>query len=63
MTKLTGLDLYIITDTLLHSLAQDKYRSCWTGSASKEARDGVLKKLQMIMNGMEIGLPMEDTND
>ena len=56
MTKLTGLDLYIITDTLLHSLAHDKYRTCWTGSASKEARDGVLKKLQMIMNEMETSL-------
>jgi len=57
MTKLTGLDLYILTDTLLHSLAQDKY---WSGSATKEARDGVLKKLQMIMNGMTVEIIVED---
>ena len=60
MTKLTGLDLYILTDTLLHSLA---FHKSWTGSATKEARDGVLKKLQMIMNEMEVGVSVEDAND
>jgi hypothetical protein len=59
MTKLTGLDLYVITDTLLHSLA---FHKSWTGSASKEARDGVLKKLQIIMNEMEVGVSVEDSN-
>lgn len=39
--KLTALDLYIITDTLLHSLSQGEY---YTGSATKEARDNILKK-------------------
>ena len=58
MTKLTGLDLYIITDTLLHSLAITN----WTGSATEAAREGVLKKLQMIMGGMEVGLSAEDSN-
>lgn len=48
--KLTALDLYIITDTLLHSLSQGEY---YTGSATKEARDNLLKKLQKIMNEME----------
>ena len=51
MTKLTALDLYILTDTVLHSISHGKY---WTGSATKEARDGVIKKLQMIMNEMEV---------
>jgi hypothetical protein len=60
MTKLTGLDLYVITDTLLHSLAFEKQ---WPGSATKEAREGVLKKLQVIMDGMEVGLSAEDTNE
>ena len=59
MTKLTGLDLYILTDTLLRSLAFHEY---WTGSATEEAREGVLKKLQMIMDGMEVGLSAEDFN-
>jgi hypothetical protein len=57
MTKLTGLDLYILTDTLLHSLTFHKF---WTGSATEEARDGVLKKLQMIMNGMTVEITVED---
>jgi hypothetical protein len=59
MTKLTGLDLYVITDTLLHSLA---FREYWTGSATEEAREGVLKKLQMTMSEMEVGISMEDSN-
>ena len=49
--KLTALDLYIITDTLLHSLSRGEY---WTGSATKEARDNILKKLQKIMNEMSV---------
>lgn len=57
--KLTGLDLYILTDTLLHSLSQDKY---WTGSATKEARDGVLKKLQIIMNDMSVEIITDKAN-
>ena len=60
MTKLTGLDLYIITDTLLHSLA---FHKSWTGSATEKARDGVLKKLQMIMNEMTAELTVEATHD
>jgi hypothetical protein len=60
MTKLTALELYIITDTLLHSLSQGEY---WTGSATKEGRDGVIKKLQMIMNEMEVDLTVEKTDD
>ena len=60
MTRLTGLDLFILTDTLLHSLAHEKY---WTGAATKEARDNVLKKLEKIMSEMEIGLPVEEGND
>ena len=57
MTKLTALELYIITDTLLHSLSQGEY---WTGSATKEARDGVLKKLQYIMNDIEVSVEKEN---
>ena len=49
--KLTALDLYIITDTLLHSLSQGEY---YTGSDTKEARDNILKKLQKIMNDMSV---------
>ncbi len=60
MTKLTGLDLFILTDTLLHSLAHEKY---WTGAATKEARNNVLKKLEKIMSEMGIGLPVEEGND
>jgi hypothetical protein len=54
--KLTALDLYILTDTLLHSLSQGEY---WTGSATKEARDGMLNKLQKIMSEMEVELSVE----
>jgi hypothetical protein len=49
--KLTSLDLYILTDTLLHSLSQGEY---YTGSTTKEARDNLLKKLQQIMNKMSV---------
>lgn len=59
MTKLTALDLYILTDTVLHSISQDNY---WTGSSTKKGREEVLKKLQMIMNEMEAELTVE-TND
>ena len=60
MTKLTSLDLYILTDTVLHSISHGDY---WTGSATKEARDGVIKKLQMIMNEMEVELTVGKTDD
>lgn len=60
MIKLTGLDLYVLADTLLHSLAQGEY---WTGSATKKARDDMLVKLQQIMNEMEVGLVVESGND
>ena len=64
MTKqtLSALDLYVLTDTVLHSLSQGSY---WTGSATKEARDNLLKKLQKIMNEMEVeiltGTPNPET--
>jgi len=53
MTKqtLSALDLYVLTDTVLHSLSQGEY---WTGSATKEARDNLLKKLEKIMNDMSV---------
>ena len=57
--KLTALDLYIITDTLLHSLSQGQY---FTGSATKEGRDGVLKKLQKIMNDMSVEVITDKAN-
>lgn len=60
MTKLTTLDLYILTDTLLHSLSFDEY---WTGSATKEGRDGVLNKLLKIMSEMEVEVSVEKKND
>jgi hypothetical protein len=60
MTKLTSLDLYILTDTVLHSISHGDY---WTGSATKEARDGVIKKLQMIMNEMEVEVSVGKTDD
>lgn len=50
-TKLTALDLYILTDTIIHSL---QFGSSWSGVATKEARDGVLNKLQKIMSEMEV---------
>lgn len=59
MTKLTALDLYILTDTVLHSISQDNY---WTGSATKKGREEVLKKLQMIMNEMEAELTVENND-
>ena len=62
MTKqsLTALDLYILTDTVLHSISQENY---WTGSATKEGREEVLKKLQMIMNEMEVDVSAMKEND
>jgi hypothetical protein len=59
-TKLTTLDLYILTDTLLHSLSFGGY---WPGSATKEARDDVLKKLQKIMSEIEVEVSAEKPND
>jgi hypothetical protein len=56
MTKLTALDLYILTDTIIHSL---QFGSSWSGVATKEARDGVLNKLQKIMSEMEVELSVE----
>ena len=60
MTKLTALDLYILTDTVLHSISQDNY---WTGSATKEGREQVLKKLQSIMNEMNVEVSVGKTDD
>ena len=59
MTKLTALDLYILTDTIIHSL---QFGSSWSGVATKEARDGVLKKLQKIMSEMEVEILTETPN-
>ena len=58
MTKLTALELYVLTDTLGHSLAQDNY---WTGSATKEAREGVFKKLQKILNDISVEVSVNET--
>ncbi len=62
MTKqsLTALDLYILTDTVLHSISQENY---WTGSSTKKGREEVLKKLQMIMNEMEVDVSAMKEND
>lgn len=60
MTKLTGLDLYILTDTMLHSL---QFGNSWSGRATLEARDNTLKKLQKIMSEMEVELSVEKPND
>ena len=60
MTKLTALELYVIIDTLLHSLSQGKY---WTGSATEEARDNVFRKLQSIVDEMNVELTVEKTDD
>ena len=60
MTKLTALDLYILTDTIIHSL---RFGSSWGSVATKEARDGMLKKLQKIMSEMEVELSVEKPND
>jgi hypothetical protein len=57
--KLTALDLYILTDTLLHSLSQGEY---YTGSTTKEARDNLLKKLQQIMNKMSVEIITDKAN-
>ena len=60
MTKqtLTALELYVLIDTLLHSLSQGEY---WTGSATQEARDNVFRKLQSIMDEMNVELSVEIT--
>jgi len=60
MTKLTALDLYILTDTIIHSL---QFGNSWSGVATKEARDGMLNKLQKIMSEMEVELSVEKPND
>jgi hypothetical protein len=60
MTKLTSLDLYILTDTVLHSISHGEY---WTGSSTEEARTNIVKKLQMIMNEMEVEVSMGKTDD
>lgn len=57
MTKLTALELYVITDTLLHSLAHGKH---WTGSATEKAREEVFRKLEQIMDGMTVEVTLED---
>ena len=57
MTKLTALELYVITDTLLHSLSHGKH---WTGSATERAREEVSRKLQKIMDEMTVELTVED---
>ncbi len=59
MTKLTSLDLYILTDTVLHSISHGDY---WTGSATQEARDNVFRKLQSIMDEMNVELTVEKTD-
>lgn len=61
MTKhnFTALDFYILTETLLNSLSQGGY---WTGSSTKEAREAVLKKLQVIMKDMNVEV-LTDTPD
>ena len=61
MTKhnFTALDFYILTETLLDSLSQGGY---WTGSSTKEAREAVLKKLQVIMKDMNVEV-LTDTPD
>lgn len=58
--RLTGLDLYILTDTIIHSL---QFGSSWSGVATKEARDGMLNKLQKIMSEMEVELSVEKPNE
>ena len=60
MTKLTALELYVIIDTLSHSLAHGKH---WTGSATEKAREEVSRKLQQIADGMTVDLIAEENND
>ena len=56
MTKLTALELYVLADTLLHSLSFGEY---WNGSAKEEARVNVVKKLQKIMSEIEVEVSVE----
>ena len=51
MTKLTALELYVLIDTLLHSL---QFGKSWSGAATQEARDNVFRKLQSIMDAMAV---------
>jgi len=60
MNKLTALELYVIIDTLRHSLAFGKH---WTGSATEKARDEVFQRLQQIMDGMTVELTIGENND
>ena len=59
MTKLTALDLYILTDTLLHSLSFGEH---WNGSAKEEARVDVVKKLQKFMSEIEVEVSTEQND-
>ena len=58
--RLTGLDLYILTDTMLHSL---QFGNSWSGRATKQARDGMLNKLQKIMSEIEVEVSVEKPNE
>lgn len=61
MTKLTTLGLYILTDTLLHSLQSG---NTWSGCPTQEARVNLLNKLQKIMSEIEVEiLPGDGTID
>ena len=61
MTKLTALELYVLIDTLLHSL---QFGKSWSGAATQEARDNVFRKLQKIMSEIEVEiLPGDGTID
>jgi hypothetical protein len=55
--KLTALELYVLIDTLLHSL---QFGKSWSGSATQEARDNVFRKLQQIMDEMEVSVEKEN---
>ena len=61
MTKqsLTALELYVLIDTLLHSL---QFGKSWSGAATQEARDNVFRKLQSIMDEMNVELTVEKTD-
>ena len=58
--KLTALELYVIIDTLLHSL---QFGKSWSGSATQEARDNVFRKLQSIMDEMNVEVSVSEAEE
>lgn len=62
MTKLTALDLMVISDTLYRTLNIGGFGKT-LGGYTKEARENVANKVQTILSNMEVELTVEETDD